>query len=321
MSQETIIAIDGGTTHTRLWVVDVQTRDVLYEDRAAIGARDGTSAEGRLRIATEIEALMQRAVTDCKARGIAVGPAFAAGMIGSPQGLQEVPHVPAPAGRAELATGMAQVALPGGAVLRIVPGVRFGPARATVAEVGQTDVVRGEEILCIGLHEQGLLPDGGTIVNLGSHWKRLSLDGQARLAESVSCLSGELLQAVSQHTILASALPESQGGTLDPVMVDAGAEAAARDGLGRALYCVRLMSVRAGADAQACRAFLVGAVLGSDLPVLLRGVKGKILVVGRVALAEPFVRLARQRGYDCHVLSAEKAEEAFRTGLIGIARR
>jgi 2-dehydro-3-deoxygalactonokinase len=321
MKDKTIIAIDGGTTHTRLWVVDVQTRDVLYSERAAIGARDGTTVQGRARIAAEIADLIHRAVADCQQKGIGVGPAFAAGMIGAPQGLREVPHVPAPAGLAELAAGMARVDLPGGLHLSIVPGVRFGRERATIADVGDTDVVRGEEILCLGLHSEGLLPRNGTIVNLGSHWKRLSLDGDARLAESISCLSGELLQAVSQHTILASALPDTLDGALDPEMVDAGAEVAAREGLGRALYCVRLMSVRAGADAQACRAFLVGAVLGSDLPVLLRQVEGRVLVVGRVALAEAFARLGRARGVDCQVLSAQTAESAFRTGLLAIAER
>ncbi len=319
MKEKTIIAIDGGTTHTRLWVVDVQTQAVLYSDRAAIGARDGTTAEGRARIATGIADLIRRAVTECENTGIAVGPAFAAGMIGSPQGLFEVPHVPAPAGLAELAAGMARVDLPGGFQLSIVPGVRFGPDRATLAEIGDTDVVRGEEILCLGLHREGLLPRNGTIVNLGSHWKRLSLDGDARLAQSISCLSGELLHAVSQHTILASALSDTLDGALDPAMVDAGADATEREGLGRALYCVRLMSVRARADAQTCRAFLVGAVLGSDLPVLLRQVEGRVLVVGRSDLAETFARLGRARGVDCQVLSAETAEMAFRTGLVSIA--
>ncbi|MDZ4695115.1 MAG: 2-dehydro-3-deoxygalactonokinase [Deltaproteobacteria bacterium] len=319
MKEKTIIAIDGGTTHTRLWVVEVQTRAVLYSDRAAIGARDGTNPQGRARIATEIAGLIRRAIVDCETRGIVVGSAFAAGMIGSPQGLCEVSHVPAPAGLAELAAGMVRVDLPGELQLSIVPGVRFGPQRVTVAEVGETDVVRGEEILCLGLHSEGLLPDNGTIVNLGSHWKRLGLDGDARLAQSISCLSGEFLQAVSQHTILASALPDTLDGELDPEMVDAGAEVAARQGLGRALYCVRLMSVRAGADAQACRAFLVGAALACDLPVLLPQVAGRVQVVGRLALAEAFVRLGRTRGVDCQVLSAEKAENAFRAGLLAIA--
>lgn len=321
MKEKTIIAIDGGTTHTRIWVIDVQTQAVLYSDRAAIGARDGTSAEGRARIATGIADLIRRAITECENKGIAVGPAFAAGMIGSPQGLCEVPHVPAPAGLAELAAGVALVDLPGGFQLSIVPGVRFGSKRVTLAEVADADVVRGEEILCLGMQSKGLLSRNGTIVNLGSHWKRLSLDGDARLSQSISCLSGELLHAVSQHTILASALSDTLDGVLDPAMVDAGAEVAAREGLGRALYCVRLMSVRAGADAQACRAFLVGAVMGSDLPVLLRQVEGRVIVVGRSALAEAFARLGRARGVDCSVLAPETAEKAFRAGLLALCEQ
>ena len=152
-------------------------------------------------------------------------------MIGSPQGLEEVPHVPAPAGARELAAGVATVKLSNGFDLTLIPGVRFGPEQCSLDDMGQTDVVRGEEVLCLGLQSMRRLAPGGVVINLGSHWKRLELDEEGRLAHSKSCLSGELLQAVSQHTILAGALPADPTGPLDIKMVELGGDTAMADGL------------------------------------------------------------------------------------------
>lgn len=316
-----LLLIDGGTTHTRVWAVRPEDGAVLHTARAAVGARDGVDAAGRARLAAEVARLCDEAASRAASLGLTVAGSFAAGMVGSAQGLVEVPHVPAPAGATELAQGARPVALPGGRTLTLVPGVRFGPERAQLHEVGATDVVRGEEVLCLGLHAAGLLPAGGALLSLGSHWKRLSLDGAGRLAHSTSCLSGELYAAVARHTILASALPEALDGAIDVEVCRAGAALCERDGLGRALYAVRLLALRAGADPERCRAFLLGAILGGDLPHLLGGLPpdGALLLVGRSELCRAVAARAADLGCASHPVSAEQAEAAVRAGLLAVA--
>ena len=104
-----LLIVDGGTTNTRLWAVAGDR--VVHEARVAIGARDGTTPDGRARLAAAVTELIDTAMVRCREQGPEPRGAIAAGMIGSPQGLEEVPHVPAPAGAHELAAGVATVKL------------------------------------------------------------------------------------------------------------------------------------------------------------------------------------------------------------------
>jgi 2-dehydro-3-deoxygalactonokinase len=188
-------------------------------------------------------------------------------MITSPQGLHEVPHVAAPAGVAELAAAAREVRLADVSDLPIVfvPGVRTTAIPGVEAGVGATDVMRGEETLTAGLHRQGLLPAGGALLNVGSHWKLIRLDAAGRVAWSLTSLSGEMIQAVRRETILASAVPAGPLGEPDLALLAQGMDEARRSGLARALFSVRLLELGGGTSAEGRLSFLVGAFIGADL--------------------------------------------------------
>src|SRR5262249_44013038 len=133
---------------------------------------------------------------------------IAAGMITSPLGLVEVPHVTAPAGVNELAASTERHSFPEITDLPVllIPGVRSGPRPCDPETVGTTDVMRGEETLLIGLNALGLLPPRSTLLNLGSHWKIIKLDPDARISSSVTSMTGELIHTAQMHTILASSV-------------------------------------------------------------------------------------------------------------------
>ena len=54
----------------------------------------------------------------------------------------------------------------------------------------------------MGLVANGLAPLPGVVLNLGSHWKAISLDENGRIVSSVTSLSGEMIHAVQTTTIL-----------------------------------------------------------------------------------------------------------------------
>ncbi len=303
-----VFFVDGGTTQTRVWAV----RDgrVVAEARATVGARDTARDGSPARLVAALRDLVGQVG---KAAGAVPAKIVAAGMITSPQGLREVPHVEAPAGAAELARGACLETLDGLPVpVLLVPGVRSGAARCDGDSVLGVDVMRGEEVLALGLAPR--LAGGGVFLNLGSHWKAIRIDGAGRVVGSVSTLSGELIHATATQTILASALPPGKPVVLDPTWTDAGARAFAASGLPRALYCVRLLELRSGCTPEERQAFLYGAVMAADRAALVPAGVSRVLVVGTPALAAAWSRTLARQSIEATVVEEGEIEEAFRTG-------
>jgi 2-dehydro-3-deoxygalactonokinase len=262
----TLLCVDSGTTNTRAWLVAGDR--ILARREAPLGARD-TARDGHdraLRSALRDLIAGLRAPRDARdvlpPRHVA-----AAGMITSAQGLFEVPHVSAPAGIDELAAGAQEKVLPDVADLPFVfvPGVRTASIPGAAPGIGATDVMRGEETLCIGLLEQGRLARGGALLSVGSHWKLIRIDEAGRVAWSVTSLAGEMIHAARSQTILASAVP---GGPLTepdlPHLLE-GMDEARRSGLARALFCVRLLELSGAVTPEGRLSFLIGAFIGADL--------------------------------------------------------
>jgi 2-dehydro-3-deoxygalactonokinase len=260
-----LVCVDAGTSNTRAWLLHGDR--VVARREVPVGARDTArdGHNGRLKAAVRdmLNALLGERPDEVPSPGfIAV-----AGMVTSPQGLLEVPHVAAPAGPAELAAAAVQSTLPQVSYLPFVfiPGVRTAERPGAATAVGAADVMRGEETLCVGLLRQGLLRPGGSLLNLGSHWKLVHIDAEGRVAWSVTSLSGELIEAVRRQTVLASALPEGPLSEPDPAALAEGMEEARRSGLPRALFGVRLLELSGRSTPAARLSFLAGAFIGTDL--------------------------------------------------------
>jgi 2-dehydro-3-deoxygalactonokinase len=257
------IALDAGTTRTRGWLVDGER--IACRREVSVGARDTarTGAADALRAAVHglVAGLLEDAHGGAPPQHIA-----AAGMITSPEGLVEVRHVLAPAGVGELAAAVQETRLPDVSDLPFVfiPGVRT-TALPGASGIGATDVLRGEETLCLGLLRSGALVPGGTLLNVGSHWKLIRIDDEGRIAWSVTSLGGEMGHALSKETILASAVPAGPLVTLDPARLQEGMAEARRSGLPRALFCVRLLQLADAAGPEGRMSFLIGALVAADL--------------------------------------------------------
>ncbi|MEJ7708616.1 MAG: 2-dehydro-3-deoxygalactonokinase [Pyrinomonadaceae bacterium] len=204
-----VVYVDAGTTNTRVWLAKDQK--ILARETATVGVRDTARDKSahKLRAAlTNLIREVSQGAPQNKPRCV-----IASGMITSSLGLAEVPHITAPAGLRELAAGVefhrfADITdLP----FLLVPGVRCGPPNAAEVEnIGEVDLMRGEETLCIGLIESGMLNSHSALLNLGSHWKAIKVDDDQRIQQSVTRLTGEMIQAVQEHTVLASAVTQEK---------------------------------------------------------------------------------------------------------------
>lgn len=279
-------------------------------------AKDGHDRALRLALRDLIARLRAEAPGDvARPRRVA-----AAGMITSPQGLVEVPHLAAPAGARELAAAAQERLLPEVCELPFVfvPGVKTTALPGIASGVAATDVMRGEETLCVGLVARGRLASGGALLNVGSHWKLIRIDAEARVAWSVTSLAGEMIQAVRSETILAAGLPSGPLPRPDvPRLLDGMAEAR-RSGLARALFCVRLLQL-SGATPDERLSFLAGAFIGSDLDRLqangMIAPGTPITIAGGDKVGGAWSVALEQIGCPVRSLPAEDVEAAFVSGL------
>ncbi len=314
-----ILYIDGGTTRTRAWAA-VGDR-VVASGQVSAGARDGAREGGPSRLADAVRRLVLEVESRCRTAGAPLPVlGVAAGMITSAQGLVDVPHVDAPADAQDLARSARCEALPEGGPLRIVfiPGVRTaGTGPPTRETIQLCDVMRGEEALALGLVRRGYLARGGMLLSLGSHWKAVQVDAAGRVAGSVSVLSGELIEAVRRHTILASSLPSEWPVALPPDWLAAGIEAGRRHGLPRAGYEVRLLHQNVACEPADRLAFLVGAMVaaseGTLIPASSRPCP-QVVLAGPPALVTAWEAVVRGRGGTALVLDDEGTGAAFRAG-------
>ncbi len=313
-----VLYIDGGTTRTRAWAA-VGER-VVAAERVAVGARD-TAREGSTRRLSEaVHNLVRKIGDQCSAQEQpAPSLGVAAGMVTAAEGLVEVPHVEAPAGAAELAQGAMRRQLPevGPLPIVFVPGVRSGPADADREAIASGDVMRGEEVLGLGLVARGHLAGGGLLLSLGSHWKAVHVDAAGRIAHSVSTLGGEMLLATRSHTILASSVPRGWPPALPADWVEAGVRRGRSDGLPRALYCVRLLDQRTPSSPEDRLAFLIGAMIAANEDALLpeKGLpSSRVALVGAPALVEAWAGIVVGRGLDPVAVDEAEREASFRAG-------
>jgi 2-dehydro-3-deoxygalactonokinase len=312
--------IDGGTTNTRArLVLDGNLRAKAVRP---VGARDAALASGA---APLVQAVAETVAEVLHAAGRAT-PDFvvAAGMLTSEAGLCGVPHVEAPAGLEDLASGAVTRAIDAitSTPILFIPGVRTTAAAAWA----DADVMRGEECETLGAW-LALAPNGpATFLWPGSHTKLVAVDERGCITASVTTLAGELLSAVARHTLLAASLPADLPDEPDLEAAVEGAQLAATRGLGRAAFLVRLAALTSRWDPQARAAFWLGAVVGDDVShlrshLLLDG-RAPLWVGGRQPLRSLYVRfLSEARAGTVIELDDDLAETASARGALAIAER
>lgn len=314
----TFLAVDSGTTNTRVWLMD--NGQVAARAQVRAGVRD-TARTGSVET---LKAGIMRAIDEACGRARRKPPAvaLAAGMITSGLGLVELPHAAAPVGCAGLADAVERVTFPdlGGLVVYFVRGVRTGEVRCGLGDAPHTDIIRGEETEIFGALETLSLAGPLLYVHLGSHSKMVRVDERNRIAGGVTTLAGELALAVQSHTILSSALPTGRTGGLDGELVRKGAEWSEKYGLPRAFFLIRILEQSGDYSPGQLGDVFLGAIASADLRAmrghgLFEVASTKLVLSGRPELQPVWRFLFEREGLSVTALSAQDTELAFLTGL------
>lgn len=273
-----ILLMDMGTTNTRLFLFDGEK--VLDTEKGAFGA-GSTLSEGRAYLEERVHGLIETILERNHLSARDIPYIIASGMAGSELGIAEVPHLAAPATLSDLVDGIKTVKVEAITEIpfRIVPGVRKNNAEGEIE-----DMMRGEETETFGICDWLGIDKNVVLVLPGSHNKVLTLDENGAICDFATSMSGELMSAVSGHTILKGAV--SYEYTLDEEALREGAVFAKEMGLGAALFRVRVLTKRPGADADKISSFFSGAILSADAELAKKyaGQGKKVYVGGKASL-------------------------------------
>lgn len=300
------VTIDTGTTNTRVFLWD-GSRCIVSSSKSGTGVRN-TAMDGN-------NDRLKRAVHDCikevlDAVGISfedVSQVIACGMITSNVGLVEIPHVPAPAGKEELAAKTRRVLLEDVCPIPIlfVPGVKNNDAPVTVDNFETMDMMRGEEVETLAILDR--FPKGSEylLVLPGSHTKFVSVDSEGKITGCLTTIGGELLSCITNDTIIADAVNRSfvAEEEYDQEMMLRGFDETLRVGLGRACFSARILSMFVEKNKKRLANFILGASLAGDVQAVkfssaLRvNPQVTVIVSGKNPLRQAIADILRYDGY------------------------
>ncbi len=301
------ICIDGGTTNTRITAV-IEGK-IIDKETLAIGCKDNI-ASNRLfkeKIKKGINNIISKNGIDKND----ITAILASGMITSEHGLTKVPHIAAPVGIKELHSGLVKVFI--NEICDIpfyfIPGIIFKNGEL------ETDMMRGEETEALGLLDNYssdcafLLP--------GSHSKLITFDNNGLFEKIKTFLSGEMIYAIANDTILKSSINIMQN-DFDSEYLIKGFEAA-KCGLNQALFKIRILDSVYNAGPISCYSFFIGAILADEITALENCGRKKVVIGGKNALKNPICFLLNEIT-DLTVISVpnELAENSTALGAIKI---
>lgn len=297
----TVLSIDGGTTNTRL--VLVRDGEILAAEKCGLGARNAV-LDASLSYA---EALTEKLRAFLAKTQIMPQLAVASGMICSEAGLATTPYIQPPASADKLAEHAVKFTLPKlpELPLWLVSGMR---TVGSTDDPTETDIMRGEETELLGLC--GKVGDVSRAVILlpGSHFKTVFLNADGVTEDFRTSLSGELLRAVAENTILREKLMGVYPKMPDRDRLLAGCTCAAERGVNEALFKVRIRQKFCTDTSEQLFSFLLGAVLCADVERLRKDGRGRrVLVGGSDPLRFAYAFLLRE----CAGLAAEEIPEAI----------
>jgi len=310
--------VDSGTTTTRLrlW----QDGAVRWSGSVAAGARDTAITGHNLAIREAVAGLLARVADET---GVRPSVVICSGMITSNLGLHEVPHLAAPVDADQLAAGIVRVPVDGVGEVSFIPGIKTRPGDLSLGTLGDGDVLRGEETEVTGLRAHLGLTAPATFLHFGSHHKAVDVDGDGRITGSRTAITGELLAAVSEHTILRSSVVPLADLPLDLAAAHAGALATSSHGLGRALFLVRVGEQIAAIERERMTSYLIGALAALDVPLLPPpSARATIVLYGHGVFPEVLAALLAREGYDDVVrIDGDTSDRAAVKGAVTLYER
>ena len=228
-----LLYFDSGTSNTRAYLLD-RDFQVRYVAKKAVGSKDSAIAGSNRVLIEGMKALHDQVLAENGLGEENISAIYASGMITSPYGLKEVPHLPLPLTVKKFADSLYPFREDTcfHREIILVPGLK-----TLSDDFSFVNNMRGEEIEIIGALEELKAMDDvqdAAMIFPGSHTHVTYVQGE-EITGIISNFTGELFYAIQKDTILSPVLA-SDGSALDTEMVRQGYQNLKRFGFNRALY-------------------------------------------------------------------------------------
>jgi 2-dehydro-3-deoxygalactonokinase len=258
-----------------MYLLDAKNR-IVHKGARKVGVRDTAITGSRRTLQDGLASLVEATVREAHLTLADVQFAITSGMITSEIGLQEIPHLWAPAGLAELAESLTvtedRSVFPLDLPLVFIRGIKNAyPPDTTYEDIRRIDFMRGEETQVMGLLTRPDMPRPPlTAIVLSSHTKYIHVRDDGRIAGSLTTLSGQVFEAIRQATSIGKSIAdEGEPDAKDlRLAIETAYEAVRHAGFLRALLMPRFMEILLKVPAEIRRAFVEAAIAAEDLRVL-----------------------------------------------------
>lgn len=264
------LAMDMGTTNTRLWLCD--KKKIIDFKKAPFGAKIG-KLKGRSVLFELLKSLMDEFLLANSLKADKIDCIITSGMSGSEMGLCEIPHVELPMDVYTEATKVCKTVI---SEITDIPFV-FVPGVKKMQNGMLSDIMRGEETEIFGILPH--LPKGKSAVLVlpGTHNKIIRVNKKGEIVDFQTTLSGELLDMIITNSILSGSV--SHEFAVSELDVLRGASYTQSYGLNAALFHVRVMD-KNGVSKDSLSSFLYGAALSEDVAAISRYANTDTVYIG-----------------------------------------
>ena len=240
MTKNYILYYDSGTSNTRAYLLD-QEFQICAVAKRTVGSKDSGIAGSNRVLIQGLKELYDEILAENGLEEADISAVYASGMITSPYGLKEVPHLAIPITVQDFSDSL--YCFREDTLLHrdiyLVPGMK-----TVNDDFSFVNNMRGEEIEIIGaVEELKSISDVRDVALImpGSHTHVTYVRGD-EIVGIVSNISGELFYALKKDTILSPVLTVDNL-ELDEDMVRKGMENVQRFGFNRALYICHAMRI------------------------------------------------------------------------------
>lgn len=259
MDNKKIAYFDSGTSNTRIYLLN-EKFEVLYTEKKSIGSKDSAIAGSN---AVLIEGLWELYEGMLRVNGLSdrdIAEIYMSGMITSPYGMVEVPHLILPLEINDFAENIhchfEEKRF--NREIYLIPGMK-----TKGGDISFVNNLRGEEIEIMGTFDEltGCCPNQKIAVIMpGSHTHIICIEND-QMTDIISNFTGELFHALKTATILAPVL-SADAKELDREALLLGCENLRRFGFNRAIYIGHAMRLFNYGDEAARMSYIEGVTLG-----------------------------------------------------------
>lgn len=276
------ITIDGGTTNTRISLIC--DGKILDTTKIHIGIINSIDDKDILN--TNIKNAIDNILIKNSLGTNDIKCIIGCGMITSEHGLCHLEHIAAPCGIDSLSKGLYTT------VIDSISNLPFVFVRG-VKKMGDfeiTDMMRGEETEIFGLSDK--LEMDCLYVLPGSHSKLIYINALGEISDFSTELTGELISAIANNTILKDMIDLSQT-EIDDEFLQKGYIYTKNHGINSALFKTRTLKMFFGGNEKQLFSFFLGSVLTSEIENIINSTAKRIVIGGKAQLKNPMATLIK----------------------------